>query len=66
MKMNEDRSILDVNLGDQEYGVATQKDSELSGNVANAIQEMLDNGTIAAYIDKWNQGRMQPCLSGSK
>lgn len=52
--MNEDRSILDVNLGDQEYGVATQKDSELSGNVASAIQEMLDDGTIAAYIDKWN------------
>lgn len=52
--MNEDRSILDVNLGDQEYGVATQKDSELSGNVANAIREMLDDGTIAAYIDKWN------------
>ena len=52
--MNEDRSILDVNLGDQEYGVATQKDSELSSNVASAIQEMLDDGTIAAYIDKWN------------
>ena len=52
--MNEDRSILDVNLGDQEYGVATQKDSELSGNVASAIQDMLDAGTIAAYIDKWN------------
>ena len=52
--MNEDRSILDVNLGDQEYGVATQKDSELSGNVASAIQEMFDDGTIAAYIDKWN------------
>lgn len=52
--MNEDRSILDVNLGDQEYGVATQKDSELSGNVASAIQEMLDDGTIASYIDKWN------------
>ena len=52
--MNEDRSILDVNLGDQEYGVATQKDSELSGNVASAIQEMLDDGTIAACIDKWN------------
>ena len=43
-----------MNLGDQEYGVATQKDSELSGNVANAVQEMLDDGTIAAYIDKWN------------
>lgn len=52
--MNEERSILDVNLGDQEYGVATQKDSELSSNVASAIQEMLDDGTIAAYIDKWN------------
>ena len=52
--MNEDRSILDVNLGDQEYGVATQKDSELSGQVASIIQGMLDDGTIAAYIDKWN------------
>ena len=52
--MNEDRSILDVNLSDQEYGVATQKDSELSGQVASTIQGMLDDGTIAAYIDKWN------------
>lgn len=52
--MNADRSVLDVNLGNQEYGVATQKDSELSGQVASVIQEMLDDGTIAAYVDKWN------------
>lgn len=52
--MNADRSVLDVNLGDQEYGVATQKDSELSGQVASVIQEMIDDGTIAAYVDKWN------------
>ena len=52
--MNDDRSVLDVNLGNQEYGVATQKDSELSGQVASVIQQMLDDGTIAAYIDKWN------------
>lgn len=50
-----DRKVLEgVNLGDQEYGVATQKDSELSEPVAKAVQKLLDDGTIAGLIDKWD------------
>ena len=52
--MNEDRSLLDISNADQNYGVATQKGSELSPRVAEVIQGMLDDGTIAAYIEKWN------------
>ncbi len=51
---NDERSLLDVNLGDQEYGVATQKGSALSQPVSETVQAMLDDGTIAALIDKWN------------
>ena len=51
---NDDRSMLDINLGDQEYGVATQKGSSLSGSVSENIQAMIDDGTIAALADKWN------------
>lgn len=52
--MNDERCLLDVAVADQEYGVATQKDSELSGPVSETIQAMLDDGTIAAMKDKWN------------
>lgn len=52
--MKEDRKILDDVVGTENYGVATQKDSALSGPVAASIQKMLDDGTIAALIDKWD------------
>lgn len=52
--IDEDRSILDLNIADQEYGVATPKGSALSQPVADAIQSMLDDGTIAALTEKWN------------
>ncbi len=52
--MNEDRTFLDPIIFEQEYGVATQKDSELSKKIAKTIQEMLDDGTIDRFIDKWN------------
>lgn len=52
--MNEERSLLEVNVAEQEYGVATQKDSDLSEPVSETIQEMLDDGTIEAMIDKWD------------
>ena len=45
---------LDVYKRQQEYGVATQKDSALSQPVAEAIQGMLDDGTIAELTDKWD------------
>ena len=53
--MNDDRSTLsDFSIYTQDYGVATQKGSALSQPVADAVQSMLDDGSIAALIDKWN------------
>ena len=52
--LNADRSILDYVIDTQEYGVATQKGSALSKPVSDAIQGMLDDGTVAALTDKWN------------
>lgn len=52
--MNEDRAYLPGSLATQHYGVATPKGSELSGQVAEAMDEMLSDGTVAALIDKWN------------
>ena len=52
--MNDQRTFLDVTIAPQEYGVATVKGSELSAPVAQAVQEMLDDGTIDELIDKWD------------
>lgn len=53
--MNDDRSYLEgFEVAEQSYGVATQKGSELSGRVAETIQGMIDDGIIAALVDKWN------------
>lgn len=52
--MQDNRSLLDFQGAQQDYAVATQKDSELSQKVAEVIQAMLDDGTIAKYIDKWD------------
>ena len=52
--LSADRSLLDYTIDTQEYGVATQKGSSLSTPVAEAVQSMLDDGTIAALTDKWD------------
>lgn len=53
--MNEDRSYIEgFDVAEQSFGVATQKGSDLSAQVAETIQGMLDDGTIAALTDKWN------------
>ena len=53
--MNDERHVLeDFVVEEQSFGVATQKDSELSPKVTDAIQGMLDDGTIDTLIDKWN------------
>lgn len=52
--MNDDRMFLEETLNQENYGVATQKGSELSEPMAEAVQSMLDDGTIEALIDKWN------------
>ena len=53
--MNDERSIFDgFNVDEVSYGVATVKGSELSARVASAVQDMLDDGTIDALVDKWD------------
>lgn len=52
--MNDDRMFLDTVVAEQQYGVATQKDSDLSEKAGAKIQEMLDDGTIDELIDKWD------------
>ena len=52
--MQDNRKLLSYTGKAQSYGVATQKDSALSQPVANAIQGMIDDGTIASLTDKWD------------
>ena len=52
--MKDDRVILDDVVQSEEYGVATQKGSSLSKQVADSIQKMLDDGTIDQLINKWD------------
>ncbi len=53
--MTSDRHILeDFNVAEQDYAVATLKDSALSAPIGETIQSMLDDGTIAKIIDKWD------------
>lgn len=52
--MEDDREILEEKIGQEEYAVATQKGSELSASVAEAVQQMLDDGTIDGLLEKWN------------
>lgn len=52
--MNDDRLILDEKLDEGGYGVTTVKGSPLSGEIAEAVQSMLDDGTVSALTDKWD------------
>ena len=53
--MDDKRSVLEgFVVAEQSYGVATQKDSALSAPVAEAVQAMLGDGTVAALQDKWD------------
>ena len=53
--MDDKRHMIDgFVVAEQSFGVATQKDSELSAPVAEAVQGMLDDGTIDALVDKWD------------
>lgn len=48
------RLYLEETFHADSYGVATKKGSALSAKVSAAVQAMLDDGTIATMIDKWN------------
>lgn len=52
--LTDGRMLLDETLDESSYGVATVKGSELSEPIAQAVQEMLDDGTVETLIDKWN------------
>ena len=53
--MDDKRTVLPgFVVAEQSFGVATQKGSELSQPVSEAVQEMLDDGTIATLVDKWD------------
>ena len=52
--MQDNRKLLSYTGKTQNYGVATQKGSDLSQPVADAIQKMIDDGTIAQLTDKWD------------
>lgn len=52
--LNDARRFLEEEFGSEEFGVATVKGSDLSGEIAAAVQAMLDDGTIAALCDKWD------------
>lgn len=53
--LNDKRSVIEgFDVAEQSYGIATQKGSELSASVAQVVQDMLDDGTIDALVDKWD------------
>lgn len=53
--MDDKRHVIDgFVVAEQSYGIATQKGSELSAPVAEAVQGMLDDGTVATLVDKWD------------
>ena len=53
--MDDKRTIIEgFEVAEQSYGIATQKGSDLSDSVSAALQDMLDDGTIAALVDKWD------------
>lgn len=52
--MDDDRILIEENISDEHYAVATQKDSELSPKMAQAVQKLLDDGTVAGLLDKWD------------
>lgn len=53
--LDSERVILPgFSIDPQRYAVATQKGSDLSAKVGSAMQQMVDDGTVAAFIDKWD------------
>ena len=51
--MTDSTMLLEGSIADQQYGVATQKDSDLSQPIADAVAGLLEDGTIDKLIEKW-------------
>ena len=50
---NPDLVLLDAAYADEDYAMCFAKGSELTAKVDAVLQEMLDDGTIQAIIDKY-------------
>ncbi len=52
--MNDERNYFSKTLDSMQYGAATVKGSPLSAQVAEAMQALIDDGTVARLTDKWD------------
>lgn len=54
--MNDQKELLEpeVEFGEQEYGIATKKGSDLSEVVNDKVNELLDNGWLEEEATTWN------------
>ena len=50
---NEGLTILETAYAEEEYAICFAKDSELKDQVNAALQELIDDGTVQAIIDKY-------------
>ena len=50
---NEGLKILDTEYAVEEYAIALAKDSELTEKVNEALQSLIDDGTVAAVVEKY-------------
>ena len=52
--VNDTNELLDVRYGEQEYGICSNKENEeLSELINTTVQEMLDDGSMDALLEKW-------------
>jgi putative glutamine transport system substrate-binding protein len=50
---SEDRTYIEESFSPQNYGVATKKDAELSGQIEELITKWLSDGTIAGLVSEY-------------
>lgn len=50
---DDDRSKVDISIGEQPYAVATLKGSPLSGPIDEAVRELIAEGYTEALAEKW-------------
>ncbi len=51
--MTQERQYIDLDTPEQCYGIALRKGSGLTPQVEEALQSLLDDGTLRALTDKW-------------
>ena len=51
--LEDDRSFVDMKIGEQPYAVATLKGSPLSAPIDEAMRAMLDEGLVDALTEEW-------------